>query len=281
MRLLEDKDFKTELVAFPLGAETSEIKTEHRDDLIPIILRILYGRLRAAKRGKKDGGKGAVAARRNLILHHLLDLSEEHVKNFLDLAFEELYTGSDLKGNDSVYEYILAGGRAPSKSVKELQAHVEMVNAVLTKLGQLMVQNLEYIMRTIVWIGFIVDELNKSSGKVVGFKALRNAVYAKLGVFYAKFTGFVYSPEAEKTIFKVFIEYSAIEHLIFINFLPMHDTRFIYFLFSYFTQISKLCRCSCGDPSLTFPLTISTARAACCSWSSAGLESQVTGVYCR
>ena len=159
--------------------------------------------MRAAKRGKKDGGKGAISARRNLILHTLLDLSEDNIRYFMDLCFGELYTGSDIKNNDDVYQYIQSGGKAPAKNVKELQAHIEMIHAIIGKLGQLMEMNLGYVLRTIVWIGYIVDELNKTSGKVVGFKAVRNSVYAKLSLFFSKFNGFVYTPSAEETIFKV------------------------------------------------------------------------------
>ena len=78
LKLLDDEDFKKELIAFPLSEDTSDIKAEHRDALLPVVLRLLYGRLRATKKGKKDGGKGAVAGRRITILHHLMDLSEDH-----------------------------------------------------------------------------------------------------------------------------------------------------------------------------------------------------------
>ena len=33
LKLLADEDFKKELVSFPLGEETSDIKPEHRDQV--------------------------------------------------------------------------------------------------------------------------------------------------------------------------------------------------------------------------------------------------------
>ena len=119
LRLLEDKDFKGELMAFSLGIDSSAIRSEHRNQMMPVVLRLLYGRLRAAKRGKKDGGKNAISARRNLILHHMRDLTEEHQRYFLRLVFEDLYTGckvDDGTGNNTghTYDYILAHNEVSS-----------------------------------------------------------------------------------------------------------------------------------------------------------------------
>jgi U3 small nucleolar RNA-associated protein 20 len=92
--LIDEKQFKSELLAFPLGEETTDIKPEHREDLIPVVLRLLYGRMRAAKAGKKHGGRGAIQGRRALIMHHMLALPEQEVRYFFNLIFEDLFTGS-------------------------------------------------------------------------------------------------------------------------------------------------------------------------------------------
>jgi hypothetical protein len=94
LRLIDEKQFKSELLAFPLGEETTDIKPEHRGDLMPVLLRLLYGRMRAAKAGKKHGGRGAIQGRRALIMHHMLALPEQEVRYFFNLVFEDLFTGS-------------------------------------------------------------------------------------------------------------------------------------------------------------------------------------------
>ena len=170
--------------------------------MLPIVLRVLYGRLRAAKRGKKDGGKGAIHAKRTLILHQLMDLSEDHLRYFFDLWFEELYSGADLQGR-SIYEYILEGGTAPEKNMKLLQACIEMIQAILHKLGSLMNKNLDYILQTIVWIGFVVT--SQSSSKAVGYKAVRNSVYSQISAFFSKFVEFSYSARAEEAVYHTFV----------------------------------------------------------------------------
>jgi U3 small nucleolar RNA-associated protein 20 len=94
LRLIDEKQFKSELLAFPLGEETTDIKPEHREDLMPVLLRLLYGRMRAAKAGKKHGGRGAIQGRRALIMHHMLALPEQEVRYFFNLIFEDLFTGN-------------------------------------------------------------------------------------------------------------------------------------------------------------------------------------------
>jgi hypothetical protein len=107
LRLIDEKQFKSELLAFPLGEETTDIKPEHRADLMPVVLRLLYGRMRAAKAGKKHGGRGAIQGRRALIMHHMLALPEQEVRYFFHLIFEDLFTGT-ANVNWNELQYILA-----------------------------------------------------------------------------------------------------------------------------------------------------------------------------
>jgi len=205
LRLLEDKDFKGELMAFSLGIDSSAIRSEHRNQMMPVVLRLLYGRLRAAKRGKKDGGKNAISARRNLILHHMRDLTEEHQRYFLRLVFEDLYTGckvDDGTGNNTghTYDYILAHNEAPVKCMKQLQAALEMLEAVMSRLGQLIITNRSYILQTIIWIGFIVTSATANGPRTVGAKAVRNAVYTQLAVFYTRYADYTFSEREDEAV---------------------------------------------------------------------------------
>ena len=212
LRLLDDKQFKSELVAFPLGEENTDIKTEHRADIMPVILRLLYGRLRAAKTGKKQGGRGAILGRRMLILHHLLAVPEDEVQYFFELIFRDLYTGCEYDSTtlSGVFEYIVAGGGAPVKNGRQLQAAVEMTEVILKKMAQLLTTKIRYIvLETIVWIGFVATADSTTSAAVGnnggGLRAVRNAAYAQLASFFATFPDFELQPATEAAIFKVFV----------------------------------------------------------------------------
>ena len=119
LRLLEEKDFKQELLAFPLGQEDTSIAEEHRQELMPVILRLLYGRMRAKKAGKKGGGRAVVVARRGLVLHHLMALPEQELKIFLDLVFNDLFEEGQ-KGID-LFQYILEQREVPERSSGQMQ----------------------------------------------------------------------------------------------------------------------------------------------------------------
>ena len=122
LRLLEEKDFKQELLAFPLGQEESSIAEEHRPDLMPVILRLLYGRMRAKKAGKKGGGRAVVVARRGLVLHNLMALPEHELKIFLDLVFNDLF--EEGQKDENLFQYILEQKDIPERSSGQMQVMI-------------------------------------------------------------------------------------------------------------------------------------------------------------
>jgi len=204
-KLLEEKDFKSELLAFPLAGDDTPIKAEHRDDIIPVILRILYGRLRSKKAGgKKAGGKGTVNARRGLILHHMMELSEDEMVIFFDLVFRDLFTGSKFGKGDNVFEYILNGGEAVVKSSKQMQACIEMVQVIMSKLGKLLNSSLSYILSVITWLGFTVQSMIVTENHS-NLKSVRNSIYSVLATFYNRYPNYAFSDSENNSIFQVFV----------------------------------------------------------------------------
>ena len=43
--LVDDKNFKNELTTFHIDKETGTIQSDHRDDLVPFIVRIVFGKM--------------------------------------------------------------------------------------------------------------------------------------------------------------------------------------------------------------------------------------------
>lgn len=86
-RLLEDKSFKEEIVHFSISEENTIVKVEHRPHLVPVLMRILYGRMRN-KTGNKTQGKSAAATRMSIVLRFLAGSLPEEIRMFLDLLFE-------------------------------------------------------------------------------------------------------------------------------------------------------------------------------------------------
>uniref|UniRef100_A0A8C4MP86 UTP20 small subunit processome component n=1 Tax=Equus asinus asinus TaxID=83772 RepID=A0A8C4MP86_EQUAS len=86
-RLLEDRSFKEEIVHFSISEDNTVVKTTHRADLFPILMRILYGRMKN-KTGSKTQGKSASGTRMSIVLRFLAGTQPEEIQIFLDLLFE-------------------------------------------------------------------------------------------------------------------------------------------------------------------------------------------------
>ncbi|XP_037702214.1 small subunit processome component 20 homolog isoform X2 [Choloepus didactylus] len=86
-RLLEDRSFKEEIVHFSISEDNTVVKTAHRADLFPILMRILYGRMKN-KTGSKTQGKSASGTRMSIVLRFLAGTQPEEIQLFLDLLFE-------------------------------------------------------------------------------------------------------------------------------------------------------------------------------------------------
>uniref|UniRef100_A0A8C4VGI6 UTP20 small subunit processome component n=1 Tax=Gopherus evgoodei TaxID=1825980 RepID=A0A8C4VGI6_9SAUR len=86
-RLLEDKSFKDEIVHFSIAEENTIVKMQHRPDLVPVLMRILYGRMRN-KTGRKTQGKSGAHTRMLIVLRFLAGSLPEEIRMYLDLLFE-------------------------------------------------------------------------------------------------------------------------------------------------------------------------------------------------
>uniref|UniRef100_A0A3Q3VPZ3 Uncharacterized protein n=1 Tax=Mola mola TaxID=94237 RepID=A0A3Q3VPZ3_MOLML len=89
-KLLEDKHFKEEIVHFNISEETGVVEASHRAKLIPLLMRILFGRLRS-KAGSKFQGKASAISRSSIILRFLAGCQADELGIFIDLLLEPVY----------------------------------------------------------------------------------------------------------------------------------------------------------------------------------------------
>uniref|UniRef100_A0A2C9JTH6 Uncharacterized protein n=1 Tax=Biomphalaria glabrata TaxID=6526 RepID=A0A2C9JTH6_BIOGL len=85
--LLDDKTFKSEIVLFRVDEESSEVKEEDRDGFLPVLMRILYGKMHG-KTGNETGGKGRGNIRRSIVFGFLCGCKPVELKYFLELLFQ-------------------------------------------------------------------------------------------------------------------------------------------------------------------------------------------------
>ncbi|KAL1960081.1 hypothetical protein VTO42DRAFT_253 [Malbranchea cinnamomea] len=86
MNIVDDARFRDELAVFVhVGRENSIIKEAHRQDLLPYLLKLLYGKV-VARAGSK-GALGTQEARRKAILRTISELPEEDFNTFLLISY--------------------------------------------------------------------------------------------------------------------------------------------------------------------------------------------------
>jgi U3 small nucleolar RNA-associated protein 20 len=92
--LLDDSKFRDELVNFGLGADSEAIDPQHREEIIPVAIRLLYGIL-ISKRGRSSSS--SLGAKKQAILGALSSCHEGEYVTLIDLMLEPFVTpGSDV-----------------------------------------------------------------------------------------------------------------------------------------------------------------------------------------
>ncbi|KAI9889343.1 MAG: U3 snoRNP protein [Vezdaea aestivalis] len=87
LNLLDDAHFREEIALFVRQDDsTGSIQAEHRESLLPILLRLLFGRL-VSRRGPKKAGD-AFRTKRESIIQALTSFQEEEIKSFVQVSLE-------------------------------------------------------------------------------------------------------------------------------------------------------------------------------------------------
>nr|CAG8462811.1 15738_t:CDS:10 [Entrophospora candida] len=91
--LVDETKFRDELSTFSLSKDNSTIEFAHRAEVMPIIIRILYGRM--IDRKGKTSSKTGMGARRVAVLSALINCQESELRFLIDLLLEP-FTDLDL-----------------------------------------------------------------------------------------------------------------------------------------------------------------------------------------
>ncbi|OBZ87321.1 U3 small nucleolar RNA-associated protein 20 [Choanephora cucurbitarum] len=111
--LLDDIKFRDELATFIQNEEQIQIDPAHRNGLMPVVMRVLYGRLIQRSKASSKISKGT---RRKVILGGISCCKTEEIRYFIDLALEPFQGILELPGvelddedNVSKFEFVAEG----------------------------------------------------------------------------------------------------------------------------------------------------------------------------
>ncbi|WAR09427.1 UTP20-like protein [Mya arenaria] len=172
-RLLDDKTFKNEIVLFSISQENSVVSPEHRPDLLPVLMRILYGKMHV-KTGKGTSGKQHSHVRQSIILGFLNGCQHEELEVFIDLMVRHIQANTDLTS-------VLP--------VKKMQGALGSIEMIFKKLGHLMDVFLPSVIQMIVGMATMCGVLLGNRDNIVPhvinpLKSIRqNALYRLMQLF--------------------------------------------------------------------------------------------------
>lgn len=148
LNLLDESRFKDELGVFVhVGSEDSLIKNEHRDVLLPVLLRLLYGRM-ISKAGSAAAGQ---AGRRKTILRTISHLSEQDFGLFIQLAFGPLGNVHPVKDNGDIdYTVFDQDLTSPKRQLGLLKLIDSVFESLQTRMSKFAPQTMDVILYCLV-----------------------------------------------------------------------------------------------------------------------------------
>ncbi|XP_075456776.1 small subunit processome component 20 homolog [Ascaphus truei] len=204
-RLLEDKSFKEEIVHFSISEENSIVTPLHRPDLIPVLMRILYGRMRS-KTGSKTQGKSAAGTRMSIVLRFLAGSLPEEIRMFLDLLYEPV---RHLKDGHCLASVLQAIEGLELSNVLPLGRQHSLMNSlevVLKNLGHLISPYLPEILQILLCmtaaVSRVLEQREKIQLKFINpLKNLRRLGIKRIVEFFTDCETYPFSAEEIDAVF--------------------------------------------------------------------------------
>ncbi|GMF14045.1 unnamed protein product [Phytophthora lilii] len=170
-RLTDSSSFREELASFKVGDEEGVVLREHRPELLPVLLRVLYSKC-VSKKGRNNGD--TVAARRAAILAYLAALEAPELASFVELvvrAFDVTIEAPDNSINvlDEVKPVAAVARVQPSRILGFLNLLEDLINQLGVKLAAF-VPRLADVLLAILQISILSgedDEIEESAVEVV------------------------------------------------------------------------------------------------------------------
>ncbi|XP_066264950.1 small subunit processome component 20 homolog [Branchiostoma lanceolatum] len=150
-RLLQDKEFREELTHFSIDQESSVVQQEHREGLLPVLFRLLYGRMQQ-KTGEGTQGRQGVRIRTALVLRFLGGCTSQELETFLEMIlapFSHLMN-TDVSCVELVKQEVTSLDLSAVIPLSKQQGSLATVQVLLNKMGNLLQGYVPRVFRLLV-----------------------------------------------------------------------------------------------------------------------------------
>ena len=212
--IINEKNLKNELTRFKIDEESSMIQTEHRDEFIPILMRVIYAKM-VSKTGMRTGGKGGGLMKRKMILRFLAGTQENEMIVFTKMAFKPFQRFMPLRMDEKVNLKQLTCDIMSSVDLnnvippKRLQSAINLLAILIEQFGSKMARKLlPYLLGLVICILAEVTGILQRSGEVhVGYlQSIRNVRSSSISIlarFFGHFQEYEWSEHEIDALFNV------------------------------------------------------------------------------
>ncbi|KAL4973860.1 armadillo-type protein [Aspergillus desertorum] len=149
LNVLDESRFNDELAVFVrVGKEDSLIEDKHRDDVVPVILRLLYGRM--ISKASANAGQTGQTGRRKAILRTLAQLPDRDFDIFMRIAFGPLDEARLVKDGQVDDQFFLQEPLGPRRQMGLLKLIETVFETLQTRMTPYAEQSMDVVLHCLV-----------------------------------------------------------------------------------------------------------------------------------
>lgn len=209
--MVDEAKFKEAITNFKIDKDANVVQQEHRSQLMPIVMRILFGKMFL----RIGGQKGSNQLRKSLVMRFLGGCLEDEILLMLNMSFWlfEAFFQDDAK---VMCQTIIAGtDLSKVLSPRKLQSSLDLIDVIQGEFSGLMSEKFHrYILNLLLVIGSIAQgvlvqyERNAtqiSPKMATTFKGVRGACILNLQRFFQHFETYPWSDNEIDAVFHIFV----------------------------------------------------------------------------
>lgn len=213
--MVDDAKFKDAIANFKIDKESNLLQAEHRPQLMPLVMRILFRKMLMRAAGQKTPNQ----LRKSLVMRFLGGCHEEEILIMLNMSFWMFENDFKEDVREMCLNVMTKTSPTTILSPSILQSSLDLLDVIQSEFSGLMSNTfLRYIINVLLVIGSLVQSMiqqskqsdsNVSNDMAKPFKHLRHNCIQNLQRFFEHFDSYPWSDNEIDAIFLIFVTPSA------------------------------------------------------------------------